>query len=111
MAEQDFTVLGFEMSKRIQREHFRVGLSYDSDEQIRKQLFVLAEFLQERELTNQKLVTSPQDVGDSFEICWSHLNDRGRAFTRGALKKWTAARKENASDVLNKLYAKFVALE
>jgi len=95
------------MFKDIQIQHERIGLPYDSDEQVKMYLFELCAFLNVHGFAHIDLPSSAEGVQTDFVLRVSHLTEDGKSFIRSVLNKWTKARCKNALAVLKRALTKF----
>ena len=111
MNNQDFIIKSMETLKAVKQTFVDAGIPYDSDEEMREEIFILADFLQNAKMTKNHLVRTVEDVVDEFELRASHLTEEGRQFLIGPVfVKFQRAKLKNKLKTLQRALEQFRSL-
>lgn len=88
MKDKPFTIISFEMSKRIEDRLAAGGEKFHTEEVILRRLSALAKFFDENGLTTRRLTAADGTVDRNFVFESTDLTQEGLAVLRKGYVKW-----------------------
>jgi len=102
---KDYVIISVPWFVEFAEQHRRVQGSAQSNELILSKFRNLADFFSREGLFSEGF--TPREVDLSFELRRSHLNDRGFAFLKTFLKRFSNSRKELGAAFFESAYKNF----